>query len=440
VPRRRWWGDNPWWIPPFLGGVPDIEPRLVRLLGLVSLALFFEQYDLSMLTAALKFIAEDLGLAEKDFGRYLGLIRLGALPAFFVVPLADRIGRRRMFLVGMIGISVTTFLTAFSYNVLQFVMFQMATRLFMVLCSAVAIVIITEEFPAAYRGWGIGMLGALAAAGNGFGALLFAAIEVLPYGWRALYFVGLVPVMLLPYFRREVRETERFERHRNAGLAGGDTLLALTGWLRPLLAFARTHPARAIGVALAGGLAACGSISVFQFSAYHAQHVHGWSPGQYSAMVICGGAVGIIGNVVAGRLGDRIGRRAVGAMFLGLYPACAALYYHGPSWSLPIAFAAFVFCITAGHVVIRALSTELFPTSQRGTSAGWLALVDTIGAAAGLGLLGLGTQMPGQIARVTSLLAIAALVGGLSLLMLPETRRRELESISGEPLLGNRDS
>ena len=60
----RWPNDNPWWIPPFLGGVPDVEPRLVSLLGLVSLALFFEQYDNSMLTSALKFIADDLGMPE----------------------------------------------------------------------------------------------------------------------------------------------------------------------------------------------------------------------------------------------------------------------------------------------------------------------------------------------------------------------------------------
>ena len=81
--------ENPWWIPPFLGGVPDVEPRLVRLLGLVSLALFFEQYDNSMLTSALKYIADDLGMAEDQLGWFLALVRLGAVPAFLIVPFAD---------------------------------------------------------------------------------------------------------------------------------------------------------------------------------------------------------------------------------------------------------------------------------------------------------------------------------------------------------------
>jgi predicted MFS family arabinose efflux permease len=83
-------------------------------------------------------------------------------------------------------------------------------------------------------------------------------------------------------------------------------------------------------------------------------------------MVILGGGVGIVGNIVAGRLGDRIGRRRVGALFLALIPLWAALYYNGPSRALPVGFAGFVFCATAAGVIVRAFSTELFPTSHRG--------------------------------------------------------------------------
>ena len=89
---------RPWWIPAFLGGVPDIEPNLIRLVGVVSLVLFFEAYGASLLTAALKQIAEGLDMSEGDLGPYLGIIRLGSLPALLVAPLADRLGRRRVFL------------------------------------------------------------------------------------------------------------------------------------------------------------------------------------------------------------------------------------------------------------------------------------------------------------------------------------------------------
>src|SRR5207245_805852 len=90
------------------------------------------------------------------------------------------------------------------------------TRTFAILCGAVAVVIVSEEFPAQHRGWGIGMLSALGACGGGLGVALFAAVNVLPFGWRALYALGAVPLLFLPLFRREVRETGRFERHRSA--------------------------------------------------------------------------------------------------------------------------------------------------------------------------------------------------------------------------------
>ncbi len=413
-----------WWIPPFLGRVPDLEPRLVSLLGLVSLALFFESYDMSMLTSALKYIAADLGLDEAELGAPLAAIRLGAVPAFFLVPIADRIGRRRVFLGTMIGVSIGTLATAFVQTPAQFVAAQMVTRAFLVAGSAVAFVIITEEFPAEHRGWAIGMLGALSACGHGLGALLFAVIEELPYGWRALYAVGILPLLLLPLFRRGVQETARFAHHR------GETSTLRDTWYAPIVGLARAYPLRALAVGLVAGLLGLGEVAVFQFSGWFAQTAHGWSPGEYSGMVLLAGGIGIVGNIVAGRLGDRAGRRMVGVVFLGLFPVFAWLYYRGPGWSLPPAFAGIVFCQTAGAVVVRALSTELFPTSQRGTSSGWAMLMQTLGWAAGLWLVGVGTTAPGDLATMTTRLAFGVMLAGFSLLALPDTHRRELETIS----------
>ena len=418
--RRR-----PWWLPPFVGGVPDVEPRLLDLLGLVSLALFFESYDISMLTSALKLIAADLDIPATDLGGYLGTIRLGALPALLVVPLTDRIGRRRVFLFTIAGLSLGTFLTAFARTPYEFVALQMATRTFVLAAAAVAVVIVTEEFPAAHRGWAIGMMGALSACGHGLGAALFAAVNHLPYGWRALYVVGAVPLLLMPFFRRAVPETTRF-----AALSREQHGAPRGGWAAPLLDLARTHPGRALVLALAAGLQAVGEVSVFQFTGYFTQTAHGWTPGQYATMVIVGGGLGIAGNVVAGHLGDRVGRRPVGALFLVLFPLFANLFYQGPSWVLTGAWCAFVFCSTASLVVMRALSTELFPTSHRATSAGWIALVQTLGWALGLWIVGLGTQAPEDIAHLTSQLSLVVAAAAVVLFFLPETSRRELESLS----------
>ncbi len=233
-----------------LGRVPDsVDDRALKVLGFVSFALFFEHYDTSLLSNALKFIKEDLGIAESELGYFQMMIRLGALPAFFIIPFVDRLGRRRLFLASLVGMSLGTLLTGLSQTATQFVACQMLTRTFVLTASAVSVVIVAEELPAGARGWGIGMLAAVSAVGHGMGAAMFGAIEQLPYGWRALYGFGVVPLLLLPVFRRGIQETARFTEHQTAN-AG-----RLQRWWAPLVGFARTHTSRAFGMAIVASVA-----------------------------------------------------------------------------------------------------------------------------------------------------------------------------------------
>lgn len=427
--KRRlpaYWGRNPWWIPPhFLGRVPrEVGEAELKVLGFVTFALLFEHYDTSLLGNALKFIREDLGIAETDLGFFQMLIRLGALPAFLIIPLVDRLGRRRLFLVSMVGLSLGTLATAFSQSAFQFVACQMVTRTFVLTASAIAVVIVAEELPASARGWGIGMLAAVSAIGHGLGAVMFSAIEILPYGWRTLYALGALPLLLLPVFRRRIKETARFQAQMDTPSHQANS------WWSPLSAFVSTHPKRALGMAVVAATAALGHVVVLSFTGYFVLEYHGWKAYELSMMVIVAGAVGVAGNVVAGRLADRVGRRWVGFSFLVVFPVGAWLFYHGPSWSLTFLWALLVFTMMGGNVIIRALSSELFPTSHRGTSTGVLVLMETLGAAAGLFILGVLQQQEGDLSQLIPLISLATVIAGVLLLMLPETRQRELESLS----------
>jgi putative MFS transporter len=423
--RRR----NPWWIPPFLGRVPPIEDRYFRILAFVTLGLFFESYDLSLLTAALKHIAAGLQIDEKEFGFYLGAVRAGGLLAFAMLPLADRVGRRRVFLASLIGMSFFTLATAFAQTPLQFVACQLLTRAFIVTLAAVGVVMLAEEFPAEHRGWGLGILGALSAVGHGLGALLFAAIDWLPFGWRALYGVGALPLVLLPTFRRAIQETARFQQHRDSRVGANAGLAAS---LRSLGALARSSPRRAVLVGSAGLLHALGGISVFAFGSYFVQETHGWAPWQFSTMLLMAGGIGIVGNVVAGRLGDSWGRRTVGATAFTALPLAAMAFYNAPGWVIPLCYVVIVFASSAADVIVRAFSTELFPTSQRGASAAWLTLAQTVGWILGLWIVGAGTWLGISFPLMISAVSASLFVAGVLVLRLPETRQRELEDLSKE--------
>ena len=421
---------NPWWIPPFLGRVPEnLGAPQLRLLGMVALALLFEEYDSAMLISALKHIARDLGMADQDLGLHLGLIRVGALPAFFCVPLADRFGRRPVFLASTIALGVITFGTAFVTTPTQFVVLQALTRTFFVTGTAVAFVIVTEEFPAQHRGWGMGMLAALGSMGHGLSAILFSQIERLPFGWRALYVVGIIPVLCLPAFLRRIPETKRFMDMR-AGLAAAPVTV-FASVVDPLRMLFATHPLRALGLAACGFLVAAATLPSFQFSGFYTLEKLGWKPGHYSGMVIAGGAVGIIGNIAAGRLGDTFGRKAVGFVMLALFPLASFLFYRGSSWVVAVAWVPLVFCFMGGRVVLKALSTELFQTSFRSAAAGLFAVMEAMGAVAGMFAVYLyKTEDVLRLARVVPFVALPVLGAALLLLLFPETKQRELEEIA----------
>jgi MFS-type transporter involved in bile tolerance (Atg22 family) len=82
------------------------------------------------------------------------------------------------------------------------------------------------------------------------------------------------------------------------------------------------------------------------------------------------------------------------------------------------------------HVVIRALGTEIFPTAYRGTAGGWLLLTEAMGAWLGLQLHTLGMQLRDDLGLVAAVLSLLTLLSAFTLFFLPETARRELESIS----------
>ncbi len=424
---------NPWWIPPFLGGVPaSLAPEHLRLLGVLTFAMFFENYDLSVLGNALPQLSASFGLGKADLGDFTSITRLGALPAFLFVPLADRIGRRRVVLISVIGMSLGSMLTAASQSSTQFVLCQFATRTFLITAGIVAVVIVTEEFPAEHRGWGIGMLSGVAAIGFGMGALVYGFVNRLPLGWRALYLVGVVPLLLLPWLRRGVTETQRFTRARGAALDREGIGAALAGALRPLAALFREHPRRAVALGLIGSLSSAGIGVSFTFISEFLQTMRGWSPGAFAGMSIFFGAFGIIGNPMSGRLADRFGRRTIIVVTLLAFPLVATAFYAGPAALVALPWTAMVFLNMAGGVMLRALTTELFPTAFRGAAGGTQAMLETLGVVTGLFLYSRGMEWLGNQEIVIPLLSLATLVAAAAVFLVPETARRELEQISDE--------
>ena len=426
---------RPFWLLPFLGRVPlGLEQKHVSLIGVVSLALFFENYDLSMLTAALKQIRETYDLSQSEISSLVAYVRLGAIPAFLALPLADRLGRRRVYLWALAGMSVGTFLTAFARTPIEFVVLQTLTRFFVVASIASAVVIVAEELPARHRGWGIGMLGAIGSLGYGLGAILYAFVDSLPHGWRSLYVVGIMPVLLLPWFSRRVPETRRFLEMKAAGPK------ALGGWAQPMIDMVVAYPGRSLAVGALSLLVAAGNAPAFGLLSDFVQTTRGWLPSGYSLMALVAGAFGIVGNTAMGWAADRWGRRPVGLVAFGLFPVIVYAVYFGPGQALPVFWIPMVFVLTGGSVLMRMVTTELFPTQSRNTAMGWGTLMETLGASLGYALVGVVAIGAESIAPGVMIVSLLTALGGIVIWKFPETAQLELETTSGDATEGASES
>src|SRR5438067_8058006 len=190
--------------------------RYLRLLLILLIsAAFFEGYDSSILALLLPNIQNTFHVSEAVLGITRIPIELGLFVAFFVTRLSDRLGRRPLLLWSVVGYTIFTALTAFSWDIWSFALFQFASRIFLGAEYAVGITMVVEEYPARRRGRALGTLLTFNALGTiAVAALLFANVQDGPLEWRTFYLVGLVPLLVLTVLRRRLMETRRFTAHQ----------------------------------------------------------------------------------------------------------------------------------------------------------------------------------------------------------------------------------
>lgn len=394
---------------------------------MLGTANLIDSYDIAIMGLALPQIQKGLGIEEDEVGTVGAIVRLGVLPAVLLTLLADAFGRRRLLLATILGFTAATFFTAFSRSATDFVALQFLARTFIAAEGMLAVVVIAEEFRARHRGWGIGILSAMGTLGHGLAALIFSAIHYLPYGWRSLYVLGVLPLLLVAWFRRSLRETRRFENQ---------TFEERSVWQRtrrPLGRLFRLYPGRLAVLCAALFPLAFVLDSALIFVSKTLQEVHGYSPGAVTLLFLSMGISAPLGNLVAGAIGDRWGRKRVLTAGLAVNGLSIFAFYQLEGIWIPLAFGSMLLSLNIVSPLFAALGAELFPTSFRSTASGVRQVVSTIGGATGLLAEGwLYGQLGSHAAAITAMLVLLPLAPLMVALFLPETANRELEEIAPE--------
>ncbi|HTY68670.1 MAG TPA: MFS transporter [Alphaproteobacteria bacterium] len=288
---------------------------------------------------------------------------------------------------------------------------------------AVGSVLVGEIIHADHRGKAVGTLQSGWAVGWGMAAVLYALFySILPeeIAWRALFWVGLAPALLVFYVRRYVPEPEIFNQTRRRIATGGRStfldifspqLLATTAFAC-LLATGAQGGYYAITTWLPTFLRTVRKLTVLNSSGY-------------LAVIIIGSFAGYL---TSAWLNDRIGRRASFALFAVCSAVTVVAYMVLPVNDAMMLVLGFPLGFFASGIFsgMGPFMTELFPSRVRGSGQGFCYNFGR----------GIGALFPTLVGYLSASMGLGAAIGlfaviayGLVLVavaMLPETRGKQL--------------
>lgn len=406
------------------------DKYLRLLLVLLVSAAFFEGYDSSILALLLPNIQSSFSVSEAVLGLTRIPIEMGLFAAFFVARLSDRLGRRPMLLWSVVGYTVFTALTAVSWDIWSFAFFQFASRVFLGAEYAIGVTMIVEEYPAARRARALGTLLTFSALGTiAVGVLLGIGLQDTSLDWRAFYLIGLLPLLILSFYRRRIKETARFLEVKAGRGAEAPKQSMLAPW----------RPRYRRNLVLVGLIHMFRSIPLFGSTAwwaFYAERERGYTSQQVAIYIICAYGLGCLGYYICGRSMERWGRRPVGLVYGVGGVVFTIILFQTTSESLAfVSLLLGVFFALGMGPVMSAIATELFPTEMRGQSAAWVRNVFEIaGYVFGPAIVGiLGDHQSGAIGNVGDTVTVLMLLQIPTLWLvyryLPETKGLELEDV-----------
>lgn len=393
------------------------------LIAMLAVVVMFEGFDISATSVVLPFLGKEYGAGPAELGRALGIVALGSIAAWLLVRLADRVGRRPILLLAAAGFSLGSLATVWTWSIASYTGIQFFTRLLLVTQIATAYLIVSETLPPAIRGRVNGLLGACGSFGAALPFVAIAPALDSPLGWRALFVIGALPLLMMPVLFWRLRETPVW---RDAQARGAVRLTALAE-IRLLTAPALRG--RFVAMSLLWFIINFAtSVSSLFFTLYVVQE-RGWAATDFARLAPIGLAGSALGFLATGVLMDLIGRRwTVSLLMLALGALTQFCYTAHGWWAVAGAFVGLQAALGV-WVAAYTLNSELFPTELRAAANGWCHnLIGRWGVVIAPWLLGgVAAAMGGIGPAATALAFVAYLAIPLVWIALPETRARALD-------------
>jgi len=382
-----------------------------------------DSFDVMLWAMVLAAMMSDLGLTKATAG-LLGSLTLvaSAVGGFLFGIAADRFGRRKALMASILIYSVFTAACGLATGVLMLAVFRIFLGLGMGGEWASGASLVSETWPARHRGKALGIVQSSWAVG--YAAAAAVAAVVLPvWGWRGVFFIGVVPAFFTLWIQRKVKEPEIWRTVRAAapGVRAGFGEIFGPKRLRLTLFVTLMN--------------ACTMFGWWGFNLWLPAYLSmgrdqggmGLSPRTMSGLVIFMQLGMWLGYITFGFISDRLGRKRSYVGFLLIASVSMVLYSQARQPLLLLVLGPFVAFFGTGYFTgFGALTAEIYPTAVRATAQGITYNTGRIVSAAAPFVVGSLAETRG-FGFSFILIATAFLAAAVFWIGIPETRGKELE-------------
>jgi MFS family permease len=399
-----------------------------RALVAASLGWLLDAFDVMLYAMVLASLIGDMGLTKSQAGMLGSLTLLasaGGGMLFGIV--ADRSGRTRALMGSVLLYSIFTGLCGLAQNLWQLAAFRVLLGVGMGGEWASGAALVSETWPAEHRGKAFGFMQSSWAIGYAAAAAVTAI--VLPrWGWRAVFFVGVLPAIFTLWIQRRVEEPEIWRKSKLQAASGG-----ASAQLRVSQIFSGRLGALTIAVTLMNACTMFGwwGLNLWipaYLSLPVAQGGIGLSAYAMSGLVIAMQVGMWFGYVTFGFISDAMGRKRAYVMYVLIAAVLLPLYGVVRQPLVLLALGPFVAFFGTGYFSgFGPLTAEIYPTSIRATAQGFTYNIGRVASAVAPFVVGSLAQARG-FGPAFAVTGAAFLLAGIAWVWIPETKGKSLDA------------
>ena len=397
-------------------------PQAHRALVAGFLGWMLDAFDVMLYALVLAALIVDLNM-DKTTAGLLGSITLlasagGGIIFGFV---ADRHGRTRALMGSILIYSVFTGACGLVQTVWQLAVFRVLLGIGMGGQWASGAALVSESWPAEHRGKALGFMQSAWAVGYAAAAAVTAVVMPL-WGWRAVFFVGVLPALLTFWVGRSVEEPAIWREAQVRPGARGSLADIFRGHTLPLT----------VAISL---MNACTMFAWWGFNLWIPAYLSlpeeqggiGLSAYAMSGLIIAMQVGMWFGYVTFGYISDTVGRKRSYVIYLVSASALILAYAATTRPLVLLILGPFVAFFGTGYFSgFGAVTAEIYPTSIRATAQGFTYNIGRVASAVAPFAVGSIAQTHGFRVAL-SMSAIAFMAAAISWIWIPETRGKALE-------------